>query len=285
MADRFAAGMFIFRRFGGNWVQILCKGTCIIPCPGVRSEYHADKERHVDSSKRILLVDDDPNILQVAGFALQKNGYRTMTARDGSEALTLFRAEKPDLVVLDIMMPECDGTDLCRIIRKESDTPVIFLSSMSDEIDKIVGLELGADDYITKPFSPRELVARVKTVLRRSSAQSKPEEASSSDLFCHHGRLKLDSERFQVFWDSNEISLTATEFCLLKILLSFPGKVFSRSELVERAYGGATFVSDRTVDSHIRHIRDKFRQCNADPIETLHSIGYKLSDCGQGKQQ
>jgi len=193
----------------------------------------------VDSSRRILLVDDDPNILQVAGFALQKSGYRIMTARDGSEALLLFRAEKPDLVVLDIMMPECDGTDLCRIIRKESDTPLIFLSSMSDEIDKIVGLELGADDYITKPFSPRELVARVKTVLRRSSSQSRSDNKNSPDVLCHYGKLKLDSERFQVFWDSSEISLTATEFCLLKTLLSFPGKVFSRSELVERTYGGA----------------------------------------------
>lgn len=236
----------------------------------------------MDSSRRILLVDDDPNILQVAGFALQKSGYRIMTARDGSAALLLFRAEKPDLVVLDIMMPECDGTDLCRIIRKESDTPLIFLSSMSDEIDKIVGLELGADDYITKPFSPRELVARVKTVLRRSAPRTTPEEHMKSDLSCHHGRLKLDSARFQVFWDSNEISLTATEFCLLKILLSFPGKVFSRSELVERAYGGDTYVSDRTVDSHIRHIRDKFRPFAADLIETLHGIGYKLSDCNQG---
>jgi len=235
----------------------------------------------VDSSKRILLVDDDPNILQVAGFALQKSGYRIITARDGSEALLLFRAEKPDLVVLDIMMPECDGTDLCRIIRKESDTPLIFLSSMSDEIDKIVGLELGADDYLTKPFSPRELVARIKTVLRRSIAPTKPQEGKKHDLLCRHGKLKLDTERFQVFWDSNEISLTGTEFCLLKILLSFPGKVFSRSELVERTYGGATFVSDRTVDSHIRHIRDKFRPFTADLIETLHGIGYKLSGCCQ----
>ena len=233
----------------------------------------------MDSSKQILLVDDDPNILQVAGFALQKSGYRIITARDGSEALRLFRAEKPDLVVLDIMMPECDGTDLCRIIRKESDTPLIFLSSMSDEIDKIVGLELGADDYITKPFSPRELVARVKTVLRRSSSQSRPDNEELSDVSRHYGRLKLDPIKFQVFWDGTEISLTATEFCLLKTLLSFPGKVFSRSELVERAYNGATFVSDRTVDSHIRHIRDKFRPYSADLIETLHGIGYRLADC------
>lgn len=235
----------------------------------------------MDSSKQILLVDDDPNILQVAGFALQKSGYRIIIARDGSEALLLFRAEQPDLVVLDIMMPECDGTDLCRIIRKESDIPLIFLSSMSDEIDKIVGLELGADDYITKPFSPRELVARIKTVLRRTTVQTKPQESEKHDVLCHHGKLRLDYERFQVFWDSDEISLTATEFCLLKILLSFPGKVFSRSELVERTYGGATFVSDRTVDSHIRHIRDKFRPFTADLIETLHGIGYKLSDCCQ----
>ncbi|MDK9718103.1 MAG: response regulator transcription factor [Trichlorobacter sp.] len=240
------------------------------------------KELVVADGKLILLVDDDPNILQVAGFALQKSGFQIMTAQDGNEALARFRADKPDLVLLDVMMPERDGTDLCRIIRKESETPVIFLSSMSDEIDKVVGLELGADDYITKPFSPRELVARIKTVLRRSAAQSKPETPIMSDVLCQYGYLKLDSERFQVFWESREIALTATEFCLLRILLSVPGKVFNRSELVERAYGGETFVSDRTVDSHIRHIRDKFRPFDADPIETLHGIGYKLSDCGQG---
>lgn len=237
----------------------------------------------MDTSKRILIVDDDANIRQVASFAVQKAGYQVVCGQDGRQALAMFRQEQPDLIVLDIKMPEMDGTDVCRVIRKESDIPIIFLSSMDDEIDRIVGLELGADDYLTKPFSPRELVARIKTVLRRtiiSASQHKngPTDTGARTLL-EHGKLRLDSNCFKVFWDRDELTFTSTEFSILRAMLSFPGKVFSRAELVERIYNGETYISDRTVDSHIRHIRNKFKIIPAEPLETVHGIGYKLGDC------
>ncbi len=234
------------------------------------------------TEKTILLVDDDPNILQVAGFAVGKAGYRTITAKDGKEALEQFRAEQPDLIVLDIVMPEMDGVDVCRQIRAESNVPVIFLSSMDDEVDRVVGLELGADDYLTKPFSPRELVARIRAVLRRSESRDEPacSDAIGRDQrrLLEHGDVRLDLDCFRAFWRGQEVQLTATEFGIMKVLLSYPGKVFSRDQLMTGSGEPATFVSDRTIDSHIRHIRDKFRKAGGEPIETVHSIGYKVTD-------
>lgn len=228
--------------------------------------------------KTILLVDDDPSILEVTSYAVTKAGFRTITAKNGQEALALARAERPDLVVLDVVMPELDGIEVCRLLRAESALPVIFLSSMDDEVDRIVGLELGADDYLAKPFSPRELVARIKAVLRRTegnAAASSGSRAGGRQLL-EHGRLRLDLDEVRAFWQGQEISLTATEFGIMKRLISFPGKVFSRDQLAGSGETG-TFVSDRTVDSHIRHIRDKFRQAGGEPIETVHGIGYKLA--------
>jgi two-component system OmpR family response regulator len=229
------------------------------------------------ADKTILLVDDDPSILQVAGFAVEKAGYRVISARNGRQALELVRGEAPCLVVLDIVMPEMDGIELCRELRRESSVPVIFLSSMDDEIDRIVGLELGADDYLTKPFSPRELVARIRAVLRRtgSPAESAPGAALIRSL--DHGGVRLDLDCFRAFWRDEEVVLTATEFGIMKSLLSRPGKVFSRDELMARMGEGGTYVSDRTIDSHIRHIRDKFRKAGGEPIETVHGVGYKLA--------
>ena len=226
----------------------------------------------------ILLVDDDPSILEVAGFAVARAGFRTITARDGKEALALARSERPDLMVLDIVMPELDGVDVCRQLRAETEIPIIFLSSMDDEVDRIVGLELGADDYLTKPFSPRELVARIKAVLRRTEgriAAEPPPAVAAQRQWLSHGSLRLDLDGFRAFWQEREVALTATEFGIVKTLLAFPGKVFSRDQLM--AGDGSAFVSDRTIDSHIRHIRDKFRQAGGEPIETVHGIGYKLA--------
>jgi two-component system OmpR family response regulator len=228
-----------------------------------------------NEQKTILLVDDDPGILEVAGFAVGKAGFRVITARNGREALELVRTEAPCLVVLDIVMPEMDGMELCRELRRESNLPVIFLTSMDDEIDRIVGLELGADDYLTKPFSPRELVARIRAVLRRTEAAPPPGAAAAPPL--SHGGVRLDPDFFRAFWQDEEVVLTATEFAIMKCLLSRPGKVFSRDELMARMGEGGTYVSDRTVDSHIRHIRDKFRQAGGEPIETVHGVGYKLA--------
>lgn len=233
------------------------------------------------TEKTILLVDDDPNILQVAGFAVAKAGYRTVTAKNGKQALELFHAEQPDLVVLDIVMPELDGVDVCRQIRTKSNVPVIFLSSMDDEVDRIVGLELGADDYLTKPFSPRELVARIKAVLRRSDTRelpgTTPHKGQDQRRVLEHGDVRLDLDCVRAFWKGQEVQLTATEFGIMKVLLSFPGKVFNRDQLMAGSGETGTFVSDRTIDSHIRHIRDKFRKAGGEPIETVHSVGYKVT--------
>jgi two-component system OmpR family response regulator len=204
-------------------------------------------------------------------------GYRVVTAKDGRQGLALFRAEAPCLIVLDIVMPEMDGIEFCRELRRESGVPVIFLTSMDDEIDRIVGLELGADDYLTKPFSPRELVARIRAVLRRTEvAPPAPRES----LPAVHGLLRLDLDCFRAFWREGEVVLTATEFGIMKTLLSYPGKVFSRDELMARMGECGVCVSDRTIDSHIRHIRDKFRTVGGEPIETVHGVGYKLAPPG-----
>lgn len=229
------------------------------------------------TEKTILLVDDDPSILQVAGFAVTRAGYRVVTAKDGKQALALFRSEAPCLIVLDIVMPEMDGIEVCRELRRESAVPVIFLTSMDDEIDRIVGLELGADDYLTKPFSPRELVARIRAVLRRTESPTGQTADPAPSHQLSHGGVRLDPVCFRAFWQEQEVTLTATEFAIMKTLLSYPGKVFSRDELMARMGEAGAFVSDRTIDSHIRHIRDKFRAVGGEPIETVHGVGYKLA--------
>lgn len=232
----------------------------------------------MENDKTILLVDDDPNILQVAGFAIEKAGFRVLTAKDGKQGLELFHGKAPCLVVLDIVMPEMDGIEVCRELRRESAVPVIFLTSMDDEIDRIVGLELGADDYLTKPFSPRELVARIRAVLRRTDAVNGGlADTRVQGSLLAHGGVRLDPVCFRVFWQEQELLLTATEFGIMKTLLSYPGKVFSRDELMARMGESGVFVNDRTIDSHIRHIRDKFRKAGGEPIETVHGIGYKLA--------
>ena len=227
---------------------------------------------------KILVVDDDANIREVLCFALAKAGYATCTAENGAQALTRYAAERPDLVVLDILMPELDGTEVCRQLRArtgERQVPIIFLSSKDDEVDRIVGLELGGDDYLGKPFSPRELVARVKACLRRSAAP--PPQQPPARM--RHGRLALDLEQYKAFWDDRELVLTLTEFGILRTLLERPGKVCTRDHLMDQAYELHKIVSDRTIDSHVRRVRSKFTALGADPIETVHGIGYKLGPC------
>ena len=225
----------------------------------------------------ILVVDDDPHIREVVRFALEKAGMKVVEAADGKEALEAWASVSPDLVVLDILMPEMDGTDVCRRIRASASTPIIFLSSRDDEIDRVVGLELGGDDYVTKPFSPRELVARVRAVLRRAAAVAPERDAPHK--VSTHGRLKLDLDRFEASWGDEALVLTVTEFGLLRTLLGYPGKVFSRDELMDGAYSWQNIVTDRTIDSHIRRLRRKFAAVGAEPIETVHGVGYKLGPC------
>ena len=228
--------------------------------------------------QKILVVDDDPNIREVLSFALRKAGYATCLAENGELALARFRQEQPDLVVLDILMPELDGTEVCKRLRADPRgrrTPVIFLSSKDDEVDRVVGLELGGDDYVSKPFSTRELVARVRACLRRANM---PADGAAPALI-RHGRLTLDAERYKAFWDERELTLTLTEFGVLRTLLERPGKVCTRDHLMNQAYELHKVVSDRTIDSHVRRVRSKFAAIGADPIETVHGIGYKLGPC------
>lgn len=231
------------------------------------------------NQKKILIVDDDPHIREVISFALQKAEMSVVCAENGQQALTLFTDSPTDLIVLDINMPEMDGLACCREIRKISEVPILFLSSRDDEIDRILGLEIGGDDYVTKPFSPRELVARINAILKRTqSVANVSEEVSNSRLV--HGKLTLDTEQHAVWWNAEDVSLTATEFAILAQFMRHPSRVFSRDSIMSSAYQFNIQVSDRTIDSHIRHIRSKFAAVGCDSIiETLHSVGYKLSSC------
>ncbi|MBY6266279.1 DNA-binding response regulator [Azospirillum sp. 412522] len=227
---------------------------------------------------KILLIDDDPHIRDIVRFALNREGFAVVEAGDGVQGLALAQKDSPDLILLDIGMPEMDGTEVCRRLRRDSRVPIIFLSSRDDEIDRILGLELGGDDYVTKPFSPRELTARVKAVLRRM-VPPEPPVPEPSDPVLRHNRLRLDPEGVRAFWDETEVVLTATEFGLLRTLADRPGKVFSRDALMDGAYATERYVADRTVDSHIRRVRAKFQAVGGAPVETVHGLGYKLSDC------
>ena len=225
----------------------------------------------------ILIVDDEPHILDVVRFALEKAGFDTVLARNGAEALAQFAERRPDMVILDIMLPDIEGTEICRRLRQQSTVPILFLTSCDDEIDRIVGLEIGGDDYVGKPFSPRELVARVKAILRRGQ-DSSPVSAGTGLL--HHGQLTVDPNRFKACWQQRELTLTVTEFNMLHTLIEQPGRVFSRDGLMDRVYGVGRVVSDRTIDSHIRRLRAKLTEAGAsEVIETVHGLGYRLGGC------
>ena len=226
---------------------------------------------------KILLVDDDPHIRDMVGFALRRENFVVSEAENGVEALERAASERPDLIVLDIMMPEMDGTEVCRRLRRDTRVSIIFLSSRDEEIDRVLGLELGGDDYVGKPFSPRELVARVKAVLRRVEAVAATPPAQPAEL--RQGRLRLDLDGFRAFWDEAEVVLTVTEFALLRTLAERPGKAFSRDTLMDGAYTLDRYVSDRTIDSHIRRVRAKFQAAGGEPVETVHGLGYKLASC------
>ncbi|KAB2928419.1 MAG: response regulator [Candidatus Contendobacter sp.] len=227
----------------------------------------------------ILVVDDDPHIREVICFALKKEGFATVEAENGEQALARFRETRPDLVVLDIVMPELDGTEVCKALRRVSAVPIVFLSSRDDEVDRILGLELGGDDYVTKPFSPRELAARARAILRRGKGEAPRELRTAGERGLEHGRLRLDLDRYTAWWQGQEVVLTLTEFGILRTLMSHPGKVFNRDQLMDGGYQDYRVVSDRTIDSHVRRVRAKFKALGADPIETLHGIGYRLGPC------
>jgi len=227
--------------------------------------------------RTILIVDDDPHILEVIEFALQKAGMSTARAKDGAEALKNFQSRSFDLIVLDISMPEMDGLEVCQQIRTTSEIPILFLSSRDDEIDRILGLEIGGDDYVTKPFSPRELVARIKVILKRRAAVP---ASTVKDKRLSYGGVSLDPGQHKVTWQGHEVLLTATEFSILKEFLAHPQRVLNRDNIIEKTYGFNFHISDRTIDSHIRHIRAKFQELGCEQlIETVHGVGYRLANC------
>jgi two-component system, OmpR family, response regulator len=227
---------------------------------------------------RILIVDDEGHIREVIRVALKKAGMDVIDARDGKEALTRFAADRPDLIVLDIGMPEFDGLDVCREIRKSSDVPILFLSARDEEIDRILGLEIGGDDYVTKPFSPRELVARVNVILRRLGPRNG--EAKTGPSALTQGGLLIDAEQHVASFAGTPLKLTAIEFGVLRAFLTRPTSVFNREQLMRAAYQLNIQVSDRTIDSHIRNIRAKLAALACDNvIETIHGVGFKLGRC------
>lgn len=222
---------------------------------------------------RILVVDDDPHLREVVTYALQRGGFQVHTVRDGRAALVEVQRNPPDLVVLDVMMPEMDGLEVCRRIRANGRLPIVFLSSRDEEVDRVLGLEMGGDDYVTKPFSTRELVARVKAVLRRAQPPA-PEELAQTAL--EVGPIRLEPASRRVFVNDEEVTLTATEFELLRALMRSPGRVLSRAVLSEATYGSDHHVADRTLDSHVSRARRKLRKAGVDPIEAVRGVGYRL---------
>ena len=237
----------------------------------------------LDSMERtILVVDDDPHIRQLLVFALGKPGQRGIEDGDGEEAVARIAAEAPDLVILDINMPRMDGLEVCRRVRATSSVPILFLSSRDDEIDRVLGIELGGDDYVVKPFSPREVVARTQAILRRAAggAAAPALAAAPESGVVTHGCLSLDSESWRAHWQGTEVPLTVTEFSMLRALAARPGKVFTRDEIIDRLHGPGFAVTDRTIDSHIRNLRAKFAAVGAETlIETRAGIGYALGPC------
>ena len=229
----------------------------------------------------IALVDDDHNILTSVSIALEAEGYRIMTYSDGASALENFKLSAPDLAILDIKMPRMDGIELLQRLRQKSDIPVIFLTSKEEEIDEVLALKVGADDFIRKPFSQRLLLERVKVLLRR--AASKDSNGSKMPIqknVLDRGELHVDPERHTCTWMGNSVALTVTEFLLLQALASRPGVVKSRNALMDAAYGADIHVDDRTIDSHIKRVRKKFRVVDGsfDMIDTLYGVGYRFRE-------
>ncbi len=224
------------------------------------------------AGERVLVVDDEPNIVELARMYLEKEGYRVESASDGATALEQIQTHEPALIVLDLMLPEVDGFEVCRQTRAKSDVPIIMLTARDEDVDKIVGLELGADDYLTKPFNPRELVARVKAILRRSERSSRPSEQP-----LHVADLTIDPARREVSVAGESIALRAKEFDLLQAFAENKGIVLTREQLLSKVWGYDFYGETRTVDVHVAHLRKRLKGSRVS-IETLTGVGYKLVD-------
>jgi phosphate regulon transcriptional regulator PhoB len=231
------------------------------------------------TQKKILIADDEKDIVELIAYNLEREGYAVVMAFDGQKAWERVNADKPDLVVLDLMMPEISGMEVCRMIRRQAATaalPIIMLTAKSDSVDRILGLEIGADDYMTKPFHVRELIARVRAVLRRSERLSEDDMSESLD----YAGLHIDLKSYRVTVDGKPVELSSREFRLLQFLISHPGRVYSREQLLDRVWGDEAFVEPRTVDVHISRLRGAIETSKENPryILTVRGIGYKFAD-------
>ncbi len=231
-------------------------------------------------SDRIFLVDDDRNIVLSVSMALKAEGFEVESFNDGETGLNAILEHKPDLVVLDIKMPRMDGIEVLSKMREDTSIPVIFLTSKDDEVDQVIGLRMGADDYITKPFSQRLLIERIKTLLRRRDIIQSETVDSASQSKIEYGDLMLDDSRHLCTWRREPLNLTVTEYLLVKALAVRPGHVRNRDQLIDMAYGENIYVDDRTVDSHIKRVRKKFKKVDEefDKIETLYGVGYRYKE-------
>lgn len=224
--------------------------------------------------QRVLVVDDEAAIVELVSYNLTREGFDVISESDGKNAVERAQSDLPDLIILDVMLPGITGLDVCRALRKFTDVPIIMLTARKDEVDRVLGLELGADDYVTKPFSPRELIARVKAILRRSGKVRETDEEIRAK------GLVVDTERRQVSMDGRVLNLTFTEFELLHILAKNPGRAFTREDLLARVWGADFFGDARTVDVHVRHLREKLMEDPATPrfIETVRGVGYRFRE-------
>jgi two-component system, OmpR family, response regulator ChvI len=232
------------------------------------------------TNNSIVLVDDDRNILTSLRLTLEAEGYKIRTYNDGVSALEGLRETPADLAILDVKMPRMDGMELLRKLRQETDMPVIFVTSKDEEIDELFGLKMGADDYISKPYSPRLLIERVKAILRRAGKIDPSAPPSTTAAILERGKLKMDPERHTCHWDGKGVTLTVTEFLILQALAQRPGVVKSRDALMDAAYDDQVYVDDRTIDSHIKRLRKKFKEVDDDfdVIETLYGVGYRFKE-------
>jgi DNA-binding response OmpR family regulator len=227
-------------------------------------------------SATILLVDDEESVQKLLTYPLEREGYRVIQARTGEEALERFDGGEIDLIVLDLMLPKVDGLEVCRRVRAQSTVPIIMLTARDDEVDKVLGLEIGADDYITKPFSIREFRSRVRALLRRAQLSAQPDRSETIEI----GELRIDLSRRSVESHGESVSLTYVEFELLRVLAGHPGRVYSRQQLLESLWGSADYRDPRTIDVHIRHLREKIERDASEPefIFTVRGVGYRFRD-------
>jgi DNA-binding response OmpR family regulator len=232
----------------------------------------------MENTAPILVIEDDHNIADLVRRYLERAGFETLVANDGNEGLRLAQSRSPRFIVLDVMLPGIDGWEICKALRRESEVPILILTARADEMDRVVGLSIGADDYVVKPFSPRELVERVKAILRRTATPTAP----ASTVF-RHGEVMLDTEKRRVTVNGELTALTPSEFTLLQTLIASPGRVYTREDLLNKLYVGGESVVDRVVDVHIGKLRRKIEPTPSEPsyIETVHGVGYRFTDADE----